>query len=335
MTGSAAVVGDDEDLGRSGEQVDSDLAEQLPLRLSHVGVAWTGDQVDPADGLGAQRQGGHRLHAAEKVDLVSTGQVHRGDGGGRDLAVDRRRTCRHPRHPRDLGGHDRHVGGGHQRVPAARDVRAGRRDRQVPLAEPDAGQSFDLELPHRVELVPGEVSYPFLHGADVVENLFRHRAHDCFDLFAGKPKRFRRPSVEPLRVLPDGRVALCPDVGDHGCDSRLYVGCLGGTLFSRDRTFELGFHGSPSNGSTRSRATELGARRRDAFSPGQGNGLGKVRGYLADALGQGGSGDPRAAACGHGQFVGQAAVALRREVGDRGRDVRLVRGRTGLQTGID
>ena len=37
--GSACVVGDDQDLGRAGEQVDADLAEQLPLGLGDVGVA--------------------------------------------------------------------------------------------------------------------------------------------------------------------------------------------------------------------------------------------------------------------------------------------------------
>ncbi len=33
------VVGDDQDLGRAGEEVDADLAEQLALGLGHVGVA--------------------------------------------------------------------------------------------------------------------------------------------------------------------------------------------------------------------------------------------------------------------------------------------------------
>ena len=45
--GSACVVGDDQDLGRAGEQVDADLAEQLPLGLGDVGVARTGDAGRP------------------------------------------------------------------------------------------------------------------------------------------------------------------------------------------------------------------------------------------------------------------------------------------------
>ena len=40
------LVGDDEDLGGPGEQVDADLAEQLALGLGDVGVARAGDQVD-------------------------------------------------------------------------------------------------------------------------------------------------------------------------------------------------------------------------------------------------------------------------------------------------
>ena len=71
------------DLGRTGEQVDADLAEQLPLGLRDVGVARTGEQVDRGDRLGAQGQRCDRLHTAEQVDLVGAGEVHRGDADRR------------------------------------------------------------------------------------------------------------------------------------------------------------------------------------------------------------------------------------------------------------
>ena len=60
------LVGDDQDLGRAGEQVDADLAEQLPLGLGDVRVAGAGEQVDLADGLGAERHRRDGLGAAEQ-----------------------------------------------------------------------------------------------------------------------------------------------------------------------------------------------------------------------------------------------------------------------------
>ncbi len=95
------LVGDDQHLGRPGEQVDADLAEQLPLRLGDIGVAGARDQIDLADRLGAHREGGDRLHTAEQMDLVGSGEVHGGDRGRRDLPVDgqgrRRDAARRPR----------------------------------------------------------------------------------------------------------------------------------------------------------------------------------------------------------------------------------------------
>ncbi len=84
------VVGDDQDLGGPGEQVDAHFAVELPLGLGHVGIPGTGDQVDPFHKLGAERHRGHRLHAAEQVDLVRAGHAHGRHRGGRYLAVDRR-----------------------------------------------------------------------------------------------------------------------------------------------------------------------------------------------------------------------------------------------------
>ena len=44
--GIDAVVGDDQRLGRPGEQIDADAAVELPLGLRHVGVAGTHQHVD-------------------------------------------------------------------------------------------------------------------------------------------------------------------------------------------------------------------------------------------------------------------------------------------------
>ena len=44
-----AVVGDHQRLGRAGEQVDADAAEQLALGFRHIGVARADDHVDRRD----------------------------------------------------------------------------------------------------------------------------------------------------------------------------------------------------------------------------------------------------------------------------------------------
>ena len=78
---STRLVGDDQRLGRPGQQVDADAAEQLALGLRHIGVAGADDHVDRRDALGAERHGRHRLHAAEHVDLVGAAEMLGGDDG--------------------------------------------------------------------------------------------------------------------------------------------------------------------------------------------------------------------------------------------------------------
>lgn len=100
--GVGGLVGDDEDLGGTGEQVDADLAEQLALCLGHIGIARSGDQIDPLDRLGSGGQGPDRLNSTEKVDLVRAREVHRCYGRGWDLTTDRRGACGDAGHPGDL-----------------------------------------------------------------------------------------------------------------------------------------------------------------------------------------------------------------------------------------
>ena len=61
----ADLVGDDQRLGRAGEQVDADAAEQLALGLGDEGVARADQDVDRRDRLRAERPSRHRLDAAE------------------------------------------------------------------------------------------------------------------------------------------------------------------------------------------------------------------------------------------------------------------------------
>ena len=58
------IVGDDGNLGRSGEHVDADFAEQRALRLGDELVAGADDDVGRLAGEEPVGQGGDRLHAS-------------------------------------------------------------------------------------------------------------------------------------------------------------------------------------------------------------------------------------------------------------------------------
>ena len=141
------VVRDYDDLRCAGEQVDSDAAEKLPLRLDNVGVPRPCDEVDRSDRLRPQRQRRDRLDAAKAVELVRAGEVHRRDRRRCELSCERRRACGHALDACDLRRDDAHVCRGDDRIAAARDVRAGARDRKGAMPERDAGKRFHLDVP--------------------------------------------------------------------------------------------------------------------------------------------------------------------------------------------
>ena len=210
-----AVVGDDEDLGGAGHQVDADLAEELTLRLGDVRIARADDHVDGGDRLGADRERGDGLDAADEVDLVGAGEVH-----GRDRRVgDDAARCgshrRHALHAGDLRRQDRHVRRSEQRVAPAGDVGADRVDRDVLLPEEHARFDLGLEVGQRVALQLGEPADVVLDRADVVDGLLGHLCDGRRDLLVGEAERRRRPVVEALRVLAHRPVAARADIRDH------------------------------------------------------------------------------------------------------------------------
>ena len=64
------VVGDDERLGRTREEVDADSAEELTFGLGDKGVAGPDQHIDRRDRFGAERHRGDSLDAAKNIDLV-------------------------------------------------------------------------------------------------------------------------------------------------------------------------------------------------------------------------------------------------------------------------
>ena len=145
-------VSNDQRLGRAGEQVYANPAVQLSLGLSHKHIARAHQHVHRRHRLGADGHGGHRLHTAQHQNLVSPGEVHgRHDGRVRRTLV-RRRGRHHARHASHLGSQNAHVGRGNQGVLAPRHVAARRVDRNMPVPQDHAGQSFHLDIAHAVAL---------------------------------------------------------------------------------------------------------------------------------------------------------------------------------------
>ena len=114
-----SLVGDDQDLGRAGDEIDADLPEQPALGLDDIRVARTDEEIHRLDGLRPERERCDRLDATEDVDLVGPGEVHRGNGGIRDPAVERRRAGCDALDAGDLRRDDAHVSRSDHRVAAA------------------------------------------------------------------------------------------------------------------------------------------------------------------------------------------------------------------------
>src|ERR1044071_7668773 len=91
-------------------------------------------------------------------------------------------------------------------------------DRDVAMAENDAGQGLDLDIAHRFALDFGEVADLRLREADVVERLRRDFLHYRGDVAVGQAESRRRPVAKALAEVADGAVAARPDIGDDRLD---------------------------------------------------------------------------------------------------------------------
>ena len=218
------LVGDDQDLGRTGEQVDADLAEQLPLRLGDERVAGAGDQVHPVDRLGADRQRRDRLHAAEQVDLVGARQMHCRDGGGGDLAADRRRRGDDPLDAGDLGRDDGHV----RARRAAGSDRPGCRPRPLASARCFCPSSTPGSVSISKSLIEASCRSAIARTCCCTNRMssitwLRHVRHDLLDLRCQSRKLSGDQRVELLGVLAHGGIPALPDVGDDALHGRLHL----------------------------------------------------------------------------------------------------------------
>jgi hypothetical protein len=134
----AGLVGDDQDLGGSGDHVDADLAEHDALGRRHIGVAGTHDLGDRLDARCPIGECGHRLRAADAIDLVDACELRRRQHQRVELSVRRRHHHDDARHARDFRGHRVHEDRGRISRGAARHVKPDCLDRGPAAAEFDA-----------------------------------------------------------------------------------------------------------------------------------------------------------------------------------------------------
>ena len=107
--------------------------------------------------------------------------------------------------PGDPRRDDRHMRRGDHRIAPAGHIAADAADRDVAMAEHDAGQRLDLDIPHRFALDFGEVADLRLREVDVVDGLRRHFRDHRGDVRVGQAEARRRPFVEALAKLAHGR----------------------------------------------------------------------------------------------------------------------------------
>jgi hypothetical protein len=230
------IVGDHQGLGRPGEKVDADAAGELALRFRDERVARPGDHVGGLDAGSAERHRADRLHAAEHIDFIRAGEMHRGDDRGVRLALVRGGAGDDALDAGDLGRDDAHVRGGHQRVLSARHIAADDVDRDVLVAEDDPRQRLHLDVAHRIALDLREIPDLLLRELDVVDGALGQALDAFVDLRPAQTEVLGVPVIELLRQFAHRLVAAFLDVGKDafhgGADLRYIRGVvLGGNAF--------------------------------------------------------------------------------------------------------
>ena len=226
-----ARIGQDHDLGRTGDHVDADDAENAPLGRGDEGVAGPDDLADGRDRLRAVGERGDRLGAADAIDLVDAGDARRGQDERIDPAVRRRHDHGEAAATRDFRRHGVHDDRrGIARGPA-RDVEADRFDR--PPAPPELDPERIGEAHVGRLLPPVIVHHPLVGELERPQRLRLRRRDRRFDLGRsdGDALGLDIDPVEPERIIGQRLVAalahVLDDGGDRGVDIRRLLALAG------------------------------------------------------------------------------------------------------------
>jgi len=216
--GVGALVGHDQDLGGTAEDLDPDAAQELALRLDDVRAARGDDDVHAGDGLGAEGQGRETVDAADGVDLVRAGERHGGDVRRHRTPIAGRGARDDAWHARDLRGHDAHLRGGDGQAPASRHIRAHGGEGDVTMPKADAREGLDLHVAQRGPLCLGEALDLRLGEADVLARGGRDLVDAALDVALGQPELVGGPAVSAHGVVVDRVVAAAPHRIDDMAD---------------------------------------------------------------------------------------------------------------------
>ena len=217
------VVGNDQGLRRTGQEVDTDASEELTLGLGDIGVAGAYQHVDRLEiaarrTLGSERHQANGLYAAKRQDGIRARHVLGHHDSRTGLPPIRRGGRQDPLDPRHLGRDHSHVCGGHKRILAARHIGPDRIYRCVPMTEDHARQGLDLDVLQRVLLDLGKVPDLCLGEGNIVNRALRQGGVSGADFVLAQAEVFAVPFVQVARIAADSLKSLRLDVAEHPLD---------------------------------------------------------------------------------------------------------------------
>ena len=228
--GRRRAIGDDQDLGRAGDHIDTHRAEHAALGGRHISIAGTDDFVDLRHGLGTVGQRRHRLRAADGEHPVYPGN---------------RRGCQYQliffaarrRHDHDEFTHARHLGGNRVHQHRRRISRLAARH-----VESDAVERGDLLAQHGAVVFgigPGTLDLLLVVAPHTRcrrlqrrTGIGRQTSQRGIELGPAQfqtGQRSRRQAVEACGVFEHRRVAPGPDILQNVRHS-LFDGGIGGVI---------------------------------------------------------------------------------------------------------
>ena len=202
----SAFIRDDQNFARTGDHIDIHFAVDEFLGRRDIDVARTRDLVNRSDGFGAIGKCGHRLGAADLVDLRDTGKSSRkGDIGIDGALFVGRRDHDNPLNSCHMGGNRIHQNGTGILRSAAGHIDADAFQRKHPLSKEDAVFLLqDIGVLNLCFMEVFDVCFGLFHG------LFEEgiAGFDCLiDFLFADPEAFRINAIELLRIITYRRVA--------------------------------------------------------------------------------------------------------------------------------
>ena len=233
--GVAAAVCQHQNLGRAGNHINANLAENLALCRCNVDISGADNLVHGGHALGAVGKGGHGLCAAGFENQVNARNDSRGQNGGVHLAI----AARGGGHnnlldARDLGGNHVHQHGGGVGRRAAGHINARPLDGGVLLPQHNAGLVIDNKILMELLLMEvADVLGGHLQRGDELRVGLVQLGKGFINLRLADADIGQIGMVKLGRVVNQCGVAAGADVRNDGVDGGLHIG-LGADVAVQD-----------------------------------------------------------------------------------------------------